>query len=369
MKTQPDDLLPIGLRDRLPAAAANASAVEQAALGVMHSHGYDRVRPPLMEFETSLAGRMDGVSTRRMVRFTDPASLRTIALRSDMTPQVGRIAATAMAEAPRPLRVCYAGDVARLAADQLSPERQSLQIGAELVGSDGAAAAGEIVAVAIAALEAGGAQGISVDFTLPDLVDILSAKALPLEAGQVDAVRRELDTKDAGGLRDAGGADYLPLLYSSGPFEEAIDKLAAIDAGGALASRIEGLRQIAARVEGHARVTLDPTERHGFEYQTWFGFTLYAEGVRGALGRGGTYRIGGTDEAASGVSLYVDGLIDSLPEAVNGKVLFLPLSHDAMRAEALRGEGWRTVAAVSDQDDATSLGASHVLQGGAPVAL
>ena len=33
-----------------------------------------------------------------------------------------------------------------------------------------------------------------------------------------------------------------------------------------------------------ARLTLDPTERHGFEYQSWFGFTLYAEGVRGELG-------------------------------------------------------------------------------------
>ena len=86
-----------------------------------------------------------------------------------------------------------------------------------------------------------GASGISVDFTLPDLVDTLAAEEFPLDAEQVAAVRRELDAKDAGALREAGGAAYLPLLYAAGPFEQAIDKLSAIDASGALASRIDGL--------------------------------------------------------------------------------------------------------------------------------
>ena len=116
-------------------------------------------------------------------------------------------------------------------------------------------------------------------------------------------MRRELDAKDAGALREAGGEAYVPLLYASGPFDEAIEKLALLDAQGALATRIAGLRQIAARVSGRARLTLDPAERHGFEYQSWFGFTLYAVGVRGTLGRGGTYRIHGTEEAATGFSL------------------------------------------------------------------
>ena len=54
-----------------------------------------------------------------------------------------------------------------------------------------------------------------------------------------------------------------------------------------------------------ARVTLDPTERHGFDYHSWFGFTLFAEGVRGSLGRGGTYAIRGADEPATGFSPVV----------------------------------------------------------------
>jgi len=160
------------------------------------------------------------------------------------------------------------------------------------------AAAAELVGLAIEAAKAAGATGVSVDFTLPDLVDTLADKAFPLDTDRIEAVRRELDAKDAGGLKAAGGEAYLPLLYATGPFAEAIEKLAAIDAGGVLASRIAGLQEIAARVGDAARLTLDPSERHGFEYQSWFGFTLYAEGARGALGRGGTYVIKGSEEAA-----------------------------------------------------------------------
>jgi ATP phosphoribosyltransferase regulatory subunit len=368
------DLLPEGLEDRLPRSAAVAARVTRSAVDVMEGHGYDRVQPPSIEFEKSLASRMAGVRPRRMFRFVDPVSLRTLALRSDMTPQVGRIAATSLAAAARPLRLCYAGQVVTIKGDGLDPTRERLQIGAELIGTDSVAAAAEIVAMAIEALKAAGAQGVSVDFTLPDLVDTLAEKALPLAPEAIEAVRRELDAKDAGGLVEAGGEAYLPLLYAIGPFETAIERLSAIDAGGALASRIKGLREIAGRVANLARVTLDPSERHGFEYQSWFGFTIYAEGVSGALGRGGTYRIltkdAGTDEAAIGFSLYPDPLIDSLAAAEPRRdTLFLPLGHDPEVAARLRAIGWRTVAALSDGDDARALGCTHRLDNGEAVSL
>lgn len=362
------DLLPEGLEDRLPQSAAAAARVTRAVLDVMDGHGYDRVQPPSIEFEKSMASRMAGVQPRRMFRFVDPASLRTLALRSDITVQVGRIAATGLAHAARPLRLCYAGQVVTIKGDGLDPARERLQLGAELIGSDSVTAAAEVVAVAIEALQAAGASGISVDFTLPDLVDTLAAKALPLPADCIEAVRRELDAKDAGGLVSAGGEAYLPLLTAIGPFETAIERLAAIDAGGALASRIKALREIAARVSGMARLTLDPSERHGFEYQSWFGFTLYAEGLSGALGRGGTYRIlgqeVGRDEPAIGFSLYPDPLIDALAEKEAPRdTLFLPLGHDAEVAARLRMIGWRTVAALGDGDDARALGCTHRLEG------
>ncbi|MFC3173901.1 ATP phosphoribosyltransferase regulatory subunit [Novosphingobium bradum] len=372
------DLLPEGLEDRLPASAAAAARVARAVLDVLDSHGYDRVQPPSIEFEKSLASRMAGVQSRRMFRFVDPASLRMMALRSDMTVQVGRIAATGLAAAARPLRLAYSGQVLTIKGDGLDPARERLQLGAELVGSDSVAAAGEIVALAIEALRAAGASGISVDFTLPDLVDTLAARALPLDGTTMAAVRRELDAKDAGALVAAGGEAYLPLLAAIGPFDAAIEKLAAFDADGVLASRIAALRAIAARVGSAARITLDPSERHGFEYQSWFGFTIYAEGQRGALGRGGTYAIlsgdgsGGAagSEPATGFSLYPDSLIDALAAADAPRdTLFLPRGHDGEAALRLRAIGWRTVAALSEADDAAALGCTHRLAGAEVVRL
>lgn len=373
-KSDPD-LLPEGLQDRLPQEAAATTRIMRAIQDVMHGHGYDRVLPPMIEFERSLAGRMAGNaspnSTRGMFRFVDPASLRMMALRSDMTPQVGRIAGTLLAESPRPLRLCYAGQVLSIKGDGLDPARERLQCGAELIGSDSVAAASEIVAIAIEAAIAAGATGVSVDFTLPDLVDTLAAKAMPLPPEKIAAVRRELDAKDAGGLVEAGGEAYVPLLYAAGEFDMAIERLCAIDAGGALSGRIAALREIAARIGTSARLTLDPSERHGFEYQSWFGFTLYAEGVRGALGRGGTYRIadqiGG--EVATGFSLYPDPLLALGSDEKAGERVFLPLGHDGDAAARLRAIGWRTVAALSEADDAARLRCTHILGADGPVPL
>lgn len=364
-----DDLLPEGLADNLPAQSALLTRAMRAALDAMDAHGYDRVSPPLIEFERSLARRMDGLQTRAMFRFVDPASLRTLALRSDITPQIGRIAATALADRARPLRLCYAGEVARIAADQLDPVRQRLQVGAELIGTDSVAAASEVVLTAIEALEAVGVGELSVDFTLPDLVSTLAQGPFPLSREQAETVRRELDTKDAGGLKAAGGEAFLPLIHAAGPFEDALAKLRAVDAGGALESRIAGLEQIAEAVGDRARITLDPTERHGFEYQSWFGFTVYAGGSRGALGRGGTYCIQGSDEPATGFSIYLGNALPLLEQDDARPMLFLPPGHDRAAARRWRAEGWRTIAALSDSDDPRALGCSHRLDGDEAVAL
>lgn len=360
----PADLLPEGLEDRLPDSAARITRAMRACLDVLGAQGYERVRPPLLEFEGSLARRMEGLKTREMFRFVDPSSLRTLALRSDITPQIGRIAATSMAGAPRPLRLAYCGDTAIIRASQLDPARERLQLGAELIGADSAAAAGEIVLLAVRALQAAGLTGISVDFTLPDLVDTLAAEALPLEPGQIEKVRRELDTKDAGGLKAAGGEAYLPLLYATGPFAEAMAKMRDIDAGGALKSRLDALETIAARIGDEARVTLDPTERHGFEYQSWFGFTLYANDVRGAAGRGGTYRIGGTGEPATGFSIYIDSIAQAVPEPEKQRTIYLPNGFSDSKAQRLRSQGWRTIEQLSAEEDPAALGCTHVLADG-----
>ncbi len=374
MTTDSPNLLPEGFRDRLPPHAGRQAATCAEMMAVLSSYGYEHVAPPMVEFEDSLKRRMGDGGRSGLLRATDPVSGRTLALRSDITVQIGRLATSRLADVPRPLRLSYCGPILRLRANQLRPERELSQLGAELIGSDNVAAVSEIVAVAVEALEAAGVEDITVDFTLPDLVEKLAEEALPLDASKVDQVRSELDMKDAGALTAMVAEGYLPLLEAMGPFETAARKLRAFDVGGALKSRLAALDEIAARIEGKAAITLDPTERHGFEYQSWLGFTLFAKGYSAALGRGGSYKIGGEqgrEEAATGFSLYPDPLIES---AVSGgqketKKLFLPAGTLPAKAAQMRKEGWVAISAIGNGEDAQALGCTHILQDGKAVPL
>ncbi len=361
-------LLPEGFRDRLPPQAEASARLERIVLDRLTEHGYARVAPSLAEFEEGMVAGLGAAVSENLLRVTDPISQRTLVLRSDMTGQVGRIATTRLAGTPRPLRLCYAGEVLQLRAGQLRPERSRRQIGAELIGSDTVAAASEIASVALAALTAAGVGGLTIDFTLPDALDMFAADSV--DPDRLEAIRTELDMKDAGALRAMGADAYLPLIEAAGPIDDALAALRAFDTDGILASRIDGLAAIAGHLPAGVRKTLDPTERHGFAYQSWFGFTLYADDFVGSLGRGGAYavqRADGSAEEAVGFSLYPDPLIDAGFGVKDKRRLFLPLGHDRAHADGLRQAGWITVAALSDADDGQALGCTHRLADGEPL--
>lgn len=361
-------LLPEGFHDRLPPFADAAALLEAHLLGAAFAHGYERVDPPLVELFEGLAQRLKASRTIDAVRYVDPVSQRTLAIRPDITAQVGRIAATRMAHHPRPVRLSYAGQVVKLRAAELDPEREMRQIGCELIGLDSVAAAREIVGVAVEALQAAGIGGLSIDFTLPDLVDTLAAGPLPVSADRIELLKDRLDAKDAGAVA-AVDARYLPLIEAAGPFAAAHDRLCQFDVGGALRSRLDGLWQIAEALSGRVAMTLDPTERHGFEYQSWIGFSIFAGGVRGEIARGGSYTVlheGGAEEPAIGFSLYPDAVVDGGLSVPERRRLFVPIGTDPAVAAAMRAAGWVTVAQLTEGDSPAAQLCTHLLTGSEP---
>ena len=85
-------LLPEGLHDDLPPAAAQEATLIGLLIDCFWRHGYERVKPPLIEFEESLLTGPGAQVSRHMFRLMDPISQRMMAVRSDMTTQVARIA-------------------------------------------------------------------------------------------------------------------------------------------------------------------------------------------------------------------------------------------------------------------------------------
>ena len=128
-------LLPAGLSDLLPPDAAFEASVVDRLTAAFEAHGYERVKPPLVEFETSLLTGAGGAMAEHIFRLMDPVSQRMMGLRADMTPQVARIAATRLKNAARPLRLGYAGQVLRVRGSELKPARQLGQVGVELIGA------------------------------------------------------------------------------------------------------------------------------------------------------------------------------------------------------------------------------------------
>jgi ATP phosphoribosyltransferase regulatory subunit len=188
-------LLPAGLQDILPPHAAHEAGVAERLLASFAGHGYTRVKPPLLEFEETLMAGTGAAVAQQTFRLMDPVSQRMMGLRADITPQVSRIAATRLARAPRPLRLCYGGQVLRIKGGQLRGERQFGQAGVELIGAAQEAADAEIVLLAAEALQGLGVAGLSVDLSLPPLVSGIAADLGMADAG-VAALRQALDRKD-----------------------------------------------------------------------------------------------------------------------------------------------------------------------------
>jgi ATP phosphoribosyltransferase regulatory subunit len=365
-------LLPAGLLDSLPPDAAQRAAVIERLIAEFGAHGYERVEPPLVEFEDSLlpAGLAGGPEIFRLM---DPLSQRMMGVRADMTIQVARIATTRLAGRPRPLRLSYAGDVLRVKGTQLRPERQFAQVGVELIGAPSVAADVEVVRLAADALAAIGVAELSIDLNAPPLVPSVFA-AFGLAGKPAAALRAALDRKDADAVAASAGpaaAALGGLLAATGPARAALMILTTVELPeAARAHRARLAAVVAALLDGvpALRLTVDPVENRGFEYHTGIGFTLFGRGVRGELGRGGRYLAGGGvgAEPATGFSLFMDTVLRAVPESAPVSRIFLPSGTTLERARALRELGWVTVAGLEPAGEPASearrLGCSHVWQ-------
>lgn len=380
IKTPNQALLPAGMSDTLAPDAAFEAATLDKLLGVFAAHGYQQVKPPLIEFEEGLLAGLGTATSAQMFRMMDPVSQRMMGVRADMTPQVARIAASRMKNAPRPLRLSYAGQVLRVKGSQLRPERQFSQVGAELLGATEPMADAEVIVMAANALGVLGVNDLSVDLGIPTLVPAI-CKELNA-SGEVESdLRLALDRKDAAGvaalsegLGEQGCTLLNALLAAAGPAEKTMAVLNDLSLGGQAAAERDALFTVLNLIRAAApklTVTIDPVENRGFEYHTGVTVTFFAKGVRGELGTGGRYVAhcgNGHREASTGFTLFMDTVLRALPAHPPQARIYVPLGAPVDQVEKLRLEGWAAVAGLSTVDDesaeAKRLLCSHVLRGG-----
>jgi ATP phosphoribosyltransferase regulatory subunit len=369
-------LLPLGFTDLLPPHAAQEAGLVHEIIQLYHYHGYARVSPPLLEFEeTLLAGSGTGMAAHSF-RLTDPLSGAMLALRADMTVQVARIATTRLAAAPRPLRLAYAGYVVRQNNSEHRPQRQSGQVGLELIGTASPAADAEIIRLACHTLQRIGIHHFTLDLSLPSLVTGI-CQAYGVSKEQSAALRHALDRKDAAAVQESGGecaALLLALLRLSGPLPAALAGLQQLSLPPPLQTEIAHLVAVHDLMKTEAfaaTIMLDLVEHRGFEYNSGLAYTLFAHEPNIELGRGGRYHSKARDsvepgEPATGFTFYSENLLAAMPLPVANPMLYLPYSTPPQIALHYQQQGFVTVQELEPSADAkvaaSRQGCSHLLQ-------
>ncbi len=189
--------IPSGTRDVLPEERAELRRIEYALLDVFAGSGYGEISTPTVEFQETL-DRAGAAATPVSYRVLGGPG-EELALRSDMTVPIARVASSRYRDAELPLRFCYVAPAYRAVMANSGRPREFLQAGIELIGAEPAAACAEALTVLCKALEATGLKrffvGIGDAGLYPSLLN-----SFGVDDAASQAVLRELGDRDFVGI-------------------------------------------------------------------------------------------------------------------------------------------------------------------------
>ncbi len=326
--------LPKGVKDFLPLKAAKADFLQQQLRQVFAAWGFRPVITPQLEYLDVLElGLGEGLRDRAF-RFDDRQSGRLVAFPPDMTPQIARIAATRMSERPMPLRLSYSGRVLRHTEQQMGKDRDIFQTGVELIGLDSPEADAEMIAMAVEALQAVGAEDFTIDIGQVEFfrgvmdglsldkrhADQVADAILRKDSSELQTLLRDVDLDDA--ARDEVLA--LPRLFGG---REVLQRAAKVVRNERSRKALDNLAQVLDVLEVYGvldHVTVDLGELRGLNYHTGITFQGFLPGVGRAVCSGGRYNnlTGqyGFNAPATGFTFSLLHLLFALDNALDARV-------------------------------------------------
>lgn len=324
-------LLPDGVDEVLPPAAATLEKVRRQLIDTFNSWGYELVIPPMVEFLESLLTGTGTDLDLKTFKITDQVSGRMMGITADITPQVARIDAHSLNN-PGNVRLCYAGTVLHAKADNMLASRTPISVGAELFGDTGPDGDLEIVSLMLASISAVGNQ---------------TSRSLHLELGDVGIYRHLIQTAD---ISDADERQLFELIQNkalpdldekvktlnlSAELSELISQLprlcgdaATLEKGKSLFKDYPGIvhrlnnladasQSIASR-HPDIDIYFDLSELRGYNYHTGIVFAAYLTGTGTRIAKGGRYDdvgdVFGRARGATGFDIDIKTLVKHLGE-------------------------------------------------------
>jgi ATP phosphoribosyltransferase regulatory subunit len=325
--------IPPGTRDVLPEEMRELRRLQRALLDVFEARGYGEVSTPAIEYDEVLA-RGEGRTAAGAYRFFDEGDL--LALRSDMTVPIARLAASRLAGAGKPLRLCYMASAYRAVRPQRGQMREFVQAGVELIGEPAPQGTAEVVEVLEAALDAAGLDRAVIGLGDADLYRQLLTE-LGVEGEARDSIIGRLATHDLVGLEaelsavagigDEQCATCVALSQLRGGSEVLAE---ARTLGGAAVERATArLQETYEELERRGvadRVQIDLGLLRDLGYYSGAILEVYDPALGHVLGGGGRYdgllKRFGVDLPAAGFALYLERVhVAQMEESRRGKGL------------------------------------------------
>lgn len=311
------------MRDLLPGEARAHNLAGRRVMGSLELCGYRRVAVPAIEYSDVLDRARSNFDQGDVLRFVEPDTGEVVALRPDMTPQVARLVATRLRDAPTPARLCYQGSVLRRRRERARHHGQITQAGFELIGVSAPHGDLEVVQVATRAVRAAGLQRFTLDVGHAGISGSLLRAVPEDDRGPIVAALRRKDAAEVAELASRARLKAsleralvaLPSLWGG---EEVWDRCGPLQSTVA-EQALDELRQLweEARNRGLASdLVVDAGETCRFEYYTGAMFQILAPGPGEPVGSGGRYDTlfsgFGFESAAAGFAVDVGNLVWAL---------------------------------------------------------
>ncbi len=342
--------LPQGVKDYTPEKAEELRRTEEGLLEEFARWGYRKVITPLFEYLDPLSIGLGDELKSKVMKFVDPSSGDVVALRPDITPQVGRIVATQMKDHTAPLRLCYNGRVVRFEEKSSGKEREIFQAGCELVGLGSAEADAEIIALGIKSLGKSGIKNIVLDIGHTGILRHLLAQTGEHRKDIEDALKKKdqealsraiRKSKAAKPVKDAISA--LPSLFGGMEVLREAKKIRSISK---YVVELENVISVIGDYQSDCDINIDLAEIRGFNYYTGVTFEILSRDIQSPLVRGGRYDelMGkyGHDAPATGFAVDVESLLSQhRRDGENNQIHFVVIpKKPGLRREAIRLAEW-----------------------------
>ena len=342
--------LPQGVKDYTPEKAEELRRTEEGLLEEFARWGYRKVITPLFEYLDPLSIGLGDELKSKVMKFVDPSSGDVVALRPDITPQVGRIVATQLKDHTAPLRLCYNGRVVRFEEKSSGKEREIFQAGCELVGLGSAEADAEIIALGIKSLGKSGIKNLVLDIGHTGILRHLLAQTGEHRKDIEDALKKKDQEALSRAIRKSKAAkpvkDAISALPSMFGGMEVLREAKKIRSISKYVVELENVISVIGDYQSDCDINIDLAEIRGFNYYTGVTFEILSRDIQSPLVRGGRYDelMGkyGHDAPATGFAVDVESLLSQhRRDGENNQIHFVVIpKKPGLRREAIRLAEW-----------------------------